>query len=245
MLGKKIYNDLNGKNILVVGASTGIGNNLVSFLQKLGANSFIASSNIEKTRSSFNNIDSKNIFHVDFNESKTIETLADDIPPISGIAVVSGITKVIPPHLMTMKSLDNQIKFNLTTPLFMISCLLKRKKIVSPGSIVFTSASARINQASCTAAYAGAKLGLYGAAKSLSTDLSAKKIRVNCVSFDYVETEMIKNINITGTDQIIGVSPPEYTALPYLYLLSEKSRWMTGQIIAADAGRMFGKTRYV
>jgi len=66
------------------------------------------------------------------------------------------------------------------------------------------------------------------------------------VSFDYVITEMVKDIDYSQFENdIVGASPVEYTSLPYLYLLSKMSRWVTGQIIAADAGRMLSKTRYV
>ena len=73
--------------------------------------------------------------------------------------------------------------------------------------------------------------------------LVEKKIRVNTVSFDYVETDMIKAVKATTTD-IIGIAPVEYSSMPYLFLLSQMSRWISGQIIAADAGRMLGKVRY-
>jgi hypothetical protein len=55
---------------------------------------------------------------------------------------------------------------------------------------------------------------------------------------------MIKAVKTTTVDTI-GISPVEYTALPYLFLLSFMSRWISGQIVAADAGRMLGKVRYV
>jgi hypothetical protein len=68
-------------------------------------------------------------------------------------------------------------------------------------------------------------------------------MRVNTVSFDYVETDMIKAVQTTTVDTI-GIAPIEYSSMPYLFLLSSMSRWISGQIIAADAGRMLGKVRY-
>ena len=56
---------------------------------------------------------------------------------------------------------------------------------------------------------------------------------------------MIIDIDVSKVTDTIGVSPVSFTAIPYLYLLSDRSRWITGQIVAADAGRMLGKTRYV
>jgi NAD(P)-dependent dehydrogenase (short-subunit alcohol dehydrogenase family) len=84
-----------------------------------------------------------------------------------------------------------------------------------------------------------------GAAKSLAADLSPKKIRVNVVSFDYVQTDMIKSIQNTPHDDTVGISPVEYSSIPYLFILSSMSRWITGQTVAADAGRMLSKVRHV
>ena len=240
-----IYSDLKAKRILVIGASTGIGENLVTYLCNLGVDTIVATSNPEKTSENFKSFNNISVFPINFDETGSIDQLADDIPEVDGLAIISGITKVVPPHMMSIQMVHRQIDFNLTKPIYLISKLLNKRKIRNTASIILTSASARINQAPCSTTYAAAKLGIYGAARSFSADLSAKKIRVNCVSFDYVSSEMTENIKFSGVDQIIGVSPLENTALPYLFLLSERSRWMTGQMLAADAGRMLGKTRYV
>lgn len=243
----KFYNDLKGKNILVVGGSSGIGKSLIKSLIAVGSNLEIASSKVDSILEQYKNLpDQITTYQCDFNDNKQILELSKSVNLLDGVAFVSGKTKVVPPHLLTEKIVLDQLDFNLSKPLVILSALLRSRKINSPASIVFTSASARINQVPCTAPYAAAKLGLYGACRSLSADLSKKFMRVNCVSFDYVDTSMISSIDTKNTvDVTIGISPVEYTNMPYLFLLSNKSRWMTGQMLAADAGRMLGKTRYV
>jgi NAD(P)-dependent dehydrogenase (short-subunit alcohol dehydrogenase family) len=241
-----IFNDLKNKKFVVIGASTGIGLNLSKTIADIGAEVIVGSSNPNEMHSKLDsNKNSFQIKKVDFKNTSSVEKFANDCSEVDGLAIVSGNTKVVPPHLISKKMLDNQLDFNLAIPIYVVSQMLKHKKLKSNSSIVFTSASARINQVPCTAPYAAAKLGLYGATRSLSADLAPKRIRVNCVSFDYVDTEMITNVKKIDETQILGVSEVSFTCLPYLFLLSERSRWMTGQIVAADSGRMLGKTRYV
>ena len=245
MLQSNFYDDLANKKILVVGASQGIGLNLVHALAGQNSHVVAASSNVSELDGKLATCSKFVKVPIDFQSPESIAEFPDKIDAVDGVAIVSGKTVVCPPHLMSLKNVEQQTNINFLAPLLLVSSLLRKRKISKPGSIVFTSASARINQVPCSAAYAGTKLGLIGAAKSLAADLGKKKIRVNCVSFDYVDTNMIKEINVSKDNGTLGVSPVGFTAIPYLYLLSDRSRWITGQIVAADAGRMLGKTRYV
>jgi NAD(P)-dependent dehydrogenase (short-subunit alcohol dehydrogenase family) len=240
----KMFDDLKDKNILIVGASKGIGKQLALTLHGLGAKVHLASRNIEVLNSIKYNEFECAVYECDIDKDEDVQALATTIYNLDGICIVSGIVKLIPPKMLSKKMIDSQIITNLASPLNIIGSLLRKNKLKDGASIIFTSAAARLTQPSCTAVYSGAKLGLHGAARSLAVDLGPKKIRVNTVSFDYVDTDMIKSVVTTTTDTI-GISPVEYTVMPYLYLLSSMSRWMTGQIVAADAGRMLGKARYV
>lgn len=237
-----MFDDLRGKHILIVGASRGIGKQLALTLSKLGANIYLAARNIE----ALNLIQAEigcSVYQCDIDLDEDVQNLASSIVGLDGICIVSGAVKLIPPKMLSKRMIDSQVITNLASPLNIIGNLLRNNKIKDGASIIFTSAAGRLCQPPCTAPYAGAKLGLHGAARSLAIDLSPKKIRVNTVSFDYVETDMIKAVKATTTD-IIGIAPVEYSSMPYLFLLSQMSRWISGQIIAADAGRMLGKVRY-
>lgn len=238
------FEDLKNKKILIVGASQGIGRELCLNLNKHGSYIYSLSRNEEKLNELNNEIKSKSLV-CDINDEKQVKSAIEKIEPLDGVCFVSGIVKLIPPKLLMRKTVEPQILTNLISPICFLGELLKKKKIKDSASIIFTSASARHNNSPCTVPYAAAKMGLIGAVKSLIKDLSfTRKIRLNNVSFDYVDTPMIKDVKIEDKN-IIGVSPLKYTSIPYLFLLSEKSSWINGQIIAADAGRMLGKNRYV
>lgn len=238
-----MFDDLKDKNVLVVGASRGIGKQLAKTLHDLGARVHLAARNIEALNSIKQEYECS-IYQCDIDNDEDVQSLASSISSLDGVCIVSGVVKLIPPKMLSKKMVDSQIITNLASPLNIIGALLRKNKLNDGASIIFTSAGGRLCQPPCTAAYSGAKLGLHGAARSLAVDLSPRKIRVNTVSFDYVDTDMIKAVKPTVVDTI-GISPVEYTALPYLFLLSYLGRWISGQIIAADAGRMLGKVRYV
>jgi 3-oxoacyl-[acyl-carrier protein] reductase len=242
-----MFEDLKDKRILIVGASQGIGKNLVECLSRFQPNIYIASRSIEK----LNDIASKNgpkikAIELDLLDEKSFPAILERIEPLDGLCILTGALKLIPPKLLNRKLIDDQLAINLSAPISFLGAVLKKNLLKDGASVIFTSSSGRHNQASSSAPYAASKIGLYGATKSLAADLSKKKIRVNCVSFDYVETDMTSKIDMSlYTKGIVDISPVEYTAIPYIFLLSDFSSWITGQIIAADAGRMLTKTRYV
>ena len=241
-----MFEDLKDKKILIVGASQGIGKNLTTTLAQLGAHVYIASRNIEKLEVIAKDCGPNVTPHqLDILDEQSYIAL-NNVSPLDGVCIVSGVLKLIPPKLLNKKLIDDQLAINLGAPLGLIGYLLKKNLIKDQSSIIFTSSVGRHSQASSSAPYAAAKMGLLGATKSLAADLSKRKIRVNCVSFDYVETEMTSKIDTSSfTAGIVGVSPIEYTATPYCFLLSNRSKWITSQIVAADAGRMLTKSRYV
>jgi NAD(P)-dependent dehydrogenase (short-subunit alcohol dehydrogenase family) len=238
-----MFEDLQGKNILIVGATRGIGRQLAFTLKDLGVNLFLTG-RAEEALSELQGKLNASVFLCDIDVDEQVQALAAGLKGLDGVCIVGGIVKLAPPKMLSKKMIDQQIITNLASPLNLVGALLRKNCLNEGASIIFTSAAGRICQPPCTAAYAGAKLGLVGAAKSLAADLSPKKIRVNAVSFDYVDTDMIKAIKTIGADTI-GISPIEFSSTPYIFCLSSMSRWITGQTIAADAGRMLTKVRYV
>jgi NAD(P)-dependent dehydrogenase (short-subunit alcohol dehydrogenase family) len=239
-----MFHDLRDKNILVVGCSKGIGRNLADAIQSFSANLSLISRNNPNIQPA--NSNKVNFFELDITKEENYALALENLEPLDGVCFVAGVLKLTPPHLMNKKIIAQSFDVNLKSPLSLLSFLLKKRLIKNNSSIVFTSSVGRHSQPECSVSYAAAKMGILGAVNALASDLSKKQIRVNSVSFDYVLTEMSENLDKEQfTDGIVDVSPVEFTAIPYLFLLSSMSRWITGQIIAADAGRMLSKTRYV
>ncbi len=124
--------------------------------------------------------------------------------------------------------------------------MLKKKKILNGGSIVFVSSiSGTVIGSKGNIMYSSSKSGLDGIVKSLSLELSDKRIRVNSINAGMVETEMWNSDNSSVSSTCLDLDSKKYP-LGYgkpidianltRFLISEESVWITGSNIIADGG---------
>lgn len=245
-----LYDDIQGKRVLVVGASYGIGYSLAIALSGLGAELVLAS---RTTGSIVNAIDegqisNATIISCDVTNSDDVQKLVTAIDPVDAVCFVAGAVKLAPKQQLKKAFINNQVDINLVAPIELLSSLFRYKKFNNEASIILTTAAARFNSVQATTPYAAAKNGLVSVVQTLAGEALSDNIRVNAVSFDYVSSRMTENIvgsNIEKrealTTEIVGVSPSINAVVPYIYLISKASRWMTGQVIEADAGRRLSR----
>ena len=244
-----MYEDIKNKRVLVVGASKGIGRQLCYALHQIGGHVLAASRSLETLSEGLSEtgILNEQLLSCDIQETESISKLIKNLDPVDAVCVTAGATKLMPKHMIKRSIIDSQISVNLSGTIDLISTMLRFKKIKSGASIITTSSSGRDSGVKAAIPYVAAKSGLVAMTKSLSAELSSQGIRINSVSFDYVVTEMTETIvrhletKVDGLGGIVGVSPVENTVIPYLYLISDTSKWMTGQIISADAGRRLSR----
>ena len=248
-----MYDDIKNKRVLVVGASKGIGRQLCHAIDQLGGHVQAASRDIATLSSGLahTGIANDQLFSCDIQQPGSILNLVQNLSPVDAVCITAGATKLVPKQMIKRQIIYSQISVNLSGPIDLISTMLRLKKVKQRASIITTSASGRYNGVKATVPYVAAKNALVAVSRSLASELSSKKIRINSVSFDYVSTEMtgaiISHFETNKTDDldgIIGVSPVENTVIPYLYLISEASKWMTGQVLSADAGRRLSRVVY-
>ena len=249
----QMYEDIKNKRILVVGASRGIGRQLCHALQQFGGHVLAASRCLEALSIGLKRtgILSEQLFACDIQETESISELVKNLDPVDAVCITAGTTKLVPKHMIKRPIIDNQFSVNLSGPIDLISTMFRFKKIKSGASIITTTASGRYNGVKATIPYVAAKNGLVAVSRSLSSELSSQGIRINSVSFDYVATGMTESIidnfeknKTDDLDGIVGVSPVENTVIPYFYLISDTSKWMTGQVLSADAGRRLSRVVY-
>ena len=151
------------------------------------------------------------------------------------------------PHKFIKKNDFNEImNINFFAPFFLTQRLLKQKKIVDHGSIVFLSSiSGPVVGSKGNLMYSASKSAINGIVKTLALELAEKKIRVNSISAGMVNTEMWKNdTKLVSTEQLnlnsklypLGFGEPEYIANLASFLISEESIWITGSSVIADGG---------
>ena len=239
--------NLKNKNIIVTGATGGIGNSIVKKLYEYGANILASGTKIdklEKLKSNFQNI---KILRFDITESDKIEKFIDDATNELGgnlncLVNNAGITKDNLAIRMSLDEWNDVINLNLTSTFlfskFGIKKMLKNKfgKIINITSVV--GHTGNLGQSNYTAS----KAAIVAMSKSLAIEYAKKNININCISPGFIETAMTDKIDEKFKEVIISKIPsarlgqPEDIANAVLFLASNQSDYINGETLHINGG---------
>lgn len=237
---------LEGKVILITGASSGIGRSIAIECSKMGASVFITARNEERLRETLGYCipgDHK-LFSADLNNDEHIELLVASLPLLDGIILNAGIIRTLPILFISRKSLDEMFNVNLNSAIILIQKLLKQKKIQKGGSICFISSVASNYVNIGNSLYSATKGAVNSFTKALALELASKNIRANAILPGFIETSILEKSSIAD-DQIeehkkkypLGrYGTPVDIAHLTIYLMSNASSWMTGSLLTIDGG---------
>ena len=241
--------NLNNKNILVTGASSGIGKEVAITIANMGANVILNGRNAERLNLVAEIIkkDSTIVVCGDLTVGDTIQEIVAAIPKLDGIVHAAGIMRLLPFKFISEPDLNEMMNVNFTAPTLLSLEILKKKKINNNSSIVYiTSIIGSVVGSKANAMYAASKGAISGIVRGMAIDLAKSKIRVNEVAPGMIETSGSMEIeNIVSEDAIhedkkkypLGIyGQPEDVALACVYLLSDASKWVTGSKIIIDGG---------
>jgi 3-oxoacyl-[acyl-carrier protein] reductase len=240
-------NDLKNKNIIVTGASGGIGNSIVKKLSDAGANILASGTKIEKLEELKKQFEKIKILKFDISKSNDIEKFIEDATNDLGgsldiIVNNAGITKDNLAIRMSLEEWQKVIDINLTSTFLMskfaIKKMLKNKsgKIVNITSVV--GHTGNLGQANYTAS----KAGIIAMSKSLSIEYAKKNINVNCISPGFIKTAMTDKIDDKFKEVIISKIPsarlgePDDIANAVLFLTSNQSNYINGETLHINGG---------
>jgi 3-oxoacyl-[acyl-carrier protein] reductase len=244
-------NSLKDKNIIITGASGGIGNSIVEKLYENGANILATGTRIEKLdelKAKFNNI---KILKFDISQHKKIEEFINNATEELGgslncIVNNAGITKDNLTIRMSLEEWSTVIDINLTSTFLMckfsIKKMLKNKsgKIINITSVV--GHTGNVGQANYTAS----KAGIVAMSKSLAIEYAKKIINVNCISPGFISTAMTDQINEKHKEAIVSKIPsnrlgkPDDIANAVIFLSSDQSDYINGETIHVNGGMYLG-----
>ena len=239
--------NLEDKNIIITGASGGIGNSIVQKLYENGANILASGTKIEKLeklKTKFQNIE---IIKFDISENDKIESFVENaISKLGGslncIVNNAGITKDNLAIRMNLDEWTKVIEVNLTSTFllskFAIKKMLKNKsgKIINITSVV--GHTGNLGQANYTAS----KAGIVAMSKSLAIEYAKKNININCISPGFIKTNMTEKIDEKFKEMIVSKIPsarlgePEDIANAVLFLASEQSNYINGETLHVNGG---------
>ncbi|MDD4157249.1 MAG: SDR family NAD(P)-dependent oxidoreductase [Candidatus Cloacimonetes bacterium] len=244
-----MYNpfSLDGKTILVTGASSGIGKAIAIESSKMGAKVIITGRNEERLRETYSQLEGSNhdLMVADLSVKEDIDRLHKGLPIIDGLVNCAGLTKVAPFSFATRDSFEEVMNVNFFAPTELTRRMVKTKKIRKEASIVFISSVSGVYcSAVASSIYSSSKGAVNGLVKGMALDLAPKGIRVNSVNPGMIETDIFKGSAITEEQLIIDMhnyplgryGKPEEVAYAVIYLLSDAASWTTGTNIVIDGG---------
>ena len=245
-----MYNpfSLEGKTILVTGASSGIGRAVAVECSKMGATVFFTARNEARLRETLAQMEGTGhqFIVADLTNEEDIKALVEQLPQLDGVVCAAGISSLKPIQVLTKNDIQTIFATNYTAPLLLTKSLAKKRKLESEASLVYISSiSGNGNIATALSLYGSSKSALNSFAKYAALELAGKRIRCNTICPGRIETNLLQNQTMTQEDieKDIAKYPlhrygkPEEVAQAAVYLLSDASKWITGTSITIDGGR--------
>ena len=242
--------DLKNFNIILTGATGGIGSAILDKIYSLKANVIATGTNKDKLDKIENKYKGVIVKKFDLSEHSSIEAFVDDCnnyfnEKIDILINNAGITQDNLSIRMKDEEWNKVININLSSTFLLtkntIKKMLKNKngKIINITSIV--GHTGNIGQAN----YAASKAGLIGMSKSLALEYGKKNIKINCISPGFIESEMTNKINenfkkaLQDKISLERFGDPNDVANAVLFLSSSLSDYITGETIHVNGGMYF------
>ena len=239
--------DLKGKNVIVTGASGGIGNAIIEKLSIAEVNILASGTRIEKLNELKNKFKNIKTLKFDISQSSKIEEFVENATNELGgnldcIVNNAGITQDNLAIRMSLEEWQKVIDINLTSTFliskFAIKKMLKNKsgKIINITSVV--GHTGNLGQANYTAS----KAGIIAMSKSLAIEYAKKNININCISPGFIKTEMTNKLEDKFKEAIISKIPsarlgePDDIANAVLFLCSNQSSYINGETLHVNGG---------
>ena len=239
---------LEGKTLLVTGASSGIGRCVAVECAKMGAKLVINGRNQERLNQTLSMLEGvgHQAIAADLSDHEAVSAMVEQLPPLDGVSHNAGVTSIGMIKFIKENDWRDLSQTNVFSAIWLTRCLVARKKLNRPASIVFTSSiSGNDSVRHGESLYAATKSALSGFAKAAALDLAPQGIRVNCVHPGMIETELFHSSQDALTqdlDEMKKLFPlkrfgrPEDVADGIIYLLSDASSWVTGTELKIDGG---------
>ena len=242
--------DLKNFNIILTGATGGIGSAILDKIYSLKANVIATGTNKDKLDKIENKYKGVIVKRFDLSDHSSIEAFVNDCnnyfnEKIDILINNAGITQDNLSIRMKDEEWNKVININLSSTFLLtkntIKKMLKNKngKIINITSIV--GHTGNIGQAN----YAASKAGLIGMSKSLALEYGKKNIKINCISPGFIESEMTNKINenfkkaLQDKISLERFGDPNDVANAVLFLSSSLSDYITGETIHVNGGMYF------
>lgn len=240
---------LEGKTVLVTGASSGIGQSTAIECSKMGASVIVSGRNEERLSITLEKLEGTghSMIVANLDDETAIEKIVETASQLNGCVCNAGIGLGTKPAVFyKKKELEQIFTTNTISSVLLLKGLIKRKKLLNHSSVVFTS-SIEGNAITTigNGMYGMSKAALTAYAKTMALELAPKGIRCNVVTPGMVKTPLTAPTRELTQEQLDANAAkyplgrygnPQDIAWGIIYLLSDAACWITGTVLKIDGG---------
>ena len=238
---------LEGKTILVTGASSGIGQATAIECSKLGAKLVITGRDAERLQQTFDQLDGNGHKQViaELTSGDDVNRLVSESPELNGLVLCAGKGILLPLQFCDEEKFIDVFKTNFFSPVELLRLLTKKKKLQKGSCVVFVSSIGGSGIfATGNAVYGTSKAAVNSVVRFYANELASKKIRVNSVNPGRVNTKLIESGKESEEQRLADIAKyplkrygePVDIAHGIIYLLSDAASWVTGHSLVIDGG---------
>ena len=243
---------LQGKTIIVTGASSGIGQQVAISCSEMGARVVMIARNEERLEETKKQLSGKGHLAVSYDladlehQKELVSDIVSKVGAIDGLVNCAGISATLPLKLMKPEKVDELFRTNVYATIELTRQVLGVKNVNKEGaSVIFFASVMGCVGENAKSLYSFTKGALISGCRSLAIEYAPRKVRINVVSPGLIETPINKNQPYladpekrkeTESMYPLGLGKTEDIANTCVFLLSDASRWITGQNIIVDGG---------
>ena len=243
--------NLEGRTILVTGATSGIGRATAVYLSRLGARVIASGRHQERLDAVLAELEGNGHLGRIFDLADLdaiapwLKALCAEVGPLNGIAHCAGVQATRPIQAVKPDFVMDVLTQNLGAALMLAQGFRLKACHGDPASLVFVSSSAALKTAPGNVVYAASKGGIVSAVRGLGVELVRDGVRVNAVAPAMVDTPMSDQFRAILSEENfqrvvdmhpLGLGRPDDVAAAIAFLLADTSRWITGSILTVDGG---------
>lgn len=238
---------LEGKTILIVGASSGIGRQTAIECSRLGARVIVCARNTKALNETLSLMEghNHNLVSADLTNTPVVERLVEEIQVINGVVLSVGKGLTLPLKFSTKEKFDDVFSTNLFSQVELLRLLIRKKKIAHEGSVVFVGSVGGVKVFNVGGSvYGASKAAIDSIMKFCAKELAPQKIRVNSVNPGMTKTNFIHRGSLSEEQfesdmqnyPLKRYGEPSDIAFGIVYLLSDAASWVTGHALCIDGG---------
>ena len=238
---------LEGKTILVTGASSNIGRQIAVKCSEMGAKIIATARNEDRLKETISKMSGEGHLYIpnDLSDEEQIPLLVEQVPKLDGIVMCAAVFRTTPIRNNRRKYTEEMFKTNTFSNIDLVQLMLKNKKIKEGGSILFISSVAAYRPYAGNALYSATKGAINSFSQVLAIEQSSRKIRANCLSPGIIKSDMAPIDWAVTQEELdkeearfpLGFGHTEDIAYAAIYMMSDASKWVTGTNMIVDGGQ--------